>query len=79
MDQYASLRDLLLTSLMAALPLGITGAAASPLNPEQSRRMRCNGKPCRLFRRAASTPARSLGKPQRRGSTTRLCAGIRDI
>jgi len=36
MDQHASRRDLLLTSLMAALPLGISGAAASPLNPEQT-------------------------------------------
>ena len=36
MDHHASRRDLLLTSLMAALPLGISGAAASPLNPEQT-------------------------------------------
>jgi hypothetical protein len=36
MDPHASRRDLLLTSLMAALPLGISGAAASPLNPEQT-------------------------------------------
>ena len=36
MDHQASRRDLLLTSLMAALPLGIGGAAASPLNPEQT-------------------------------------------
>ena len=36
MDQHASRRDLLLTSLMAALPLEIAGAAASPLNPEQT-------------------------------------------
>ena len=36
MEHEASRRDLLLTSLMAALPLGVTGAAASPLNPEQT-------------------------------------------
>ena len=36
MDHQASRRDLLLTSLMAALPLGVSGAAASPLNPEQT-------------------------------------------
>ena len=36
MDHHTSRRDLLLTSLMAALPLGISGAAASPLNPEQT-------------------------------------------
>ena len=36
MDPRASRRDLLLTSLMAALPLGVSGAAASPLNPEQT-------------------------------------------
>ena len=36
MDHHTSRRDLLLTSLMAALPLGIGGAAASPLNPEQT-------------------------------------------
>ncbi len=36
MDHHTSRRDLLLTSLMAAQPLGIGGAAASPLNPEQT-------------------------------------------
>jgi hypothetical protein len=36
MDHRASRRDLLLTSLMTALPLGIAGATASPLNPEQT-------------------------------------------
>ena len=36
MEHQASRRDLLMTSLMAALPLGVTGAAASPLNPEQT-------------------------------------------
>ena len=36
MEHQASRRDLLLTSLMTALPLGLTGAAASPLNPEQT-------------------------------------------
>src|ERR1700722_6194859 len=36
MEYEASRRDLLLTSLMAALPLGVTGAAATPLNPEQT-------------------------------------------
>jgi hypothetical protein len=36
MDHQASRRDLLLTSLMAALPLGLSGAAASPLNPAQT-------------------------------------------
>jgi hypothetical protein len=36
MEHEASRRDLLLTSLMAALPLGVGSAAASPLNPEQT-------------------------------------------
>ena len=36
MDHHASRRELLLTSLMAALPLGISGAAASPLNPDET-------------------------------------------
>jgi hypothetical protein len=36
MEHQASRRDLLLTSLMAALPLGVAGAAASPLNPGQT-------------------------------------------
>jgi hypothetical protein len=36
MDHNASRRDLLLTSFMAALPLGMASAAASPLNPEQT-------------------------------------------
>jgi hypothetical protein len=36
MERQASRRDLLMTSLMAALPLGVTGAGASPLNPEQT-------------------------------------------
>ena len=36
MEHQASRRDLLLTSLMAALPLGVAGAAASPINPEQT-------------------------------------------
>ena len=36
MDHQASRRDLLMASLMAALPLGLSGAAASPLNPEQT-------------------------------------------
>ena len=36
MEHHASRRDLLLTSLLAALPLGVSGAAASPLNPAQT-------------------------------------------
>ena len=36
MEHQASRRDLLLSSLLAALPLGVTSAAASPLNPEQT-------------------------------------------
>ena len=36
MERQASRRDLLLTSLMAALPLGVASAGASPLNPEQT-------------------------------------------
>ena len=36
MEWQASRRDLVLTSLMAALPLRMTSAAASPLNPEQT-------------------------------------------
>ena len=36
MEWQASRRDLVLSSLMVALPLGVTGAAASPLNPEQT-------------------------------------------
>jgi len=36
METYATRRDLLLTPLLAALPLIPTGAAASPLNPAQT-------------------------------------------
>jgi hypothetical protein len=36
MDHQASRRDLILTSLMAALPFGVTDASASPLNPQQT-------------------------------------------
>jgi hypothetical protein len=36
MDHHTSRRDLLLTSLMAAMPFGASGAAASPLNPDQT-------------------------------------------
>ncbi len=36
MEHHTSRRDLLLTSLMAALPLSLTGAVASPLNPAQT-------------------------------------------
>jgi len=36
MDTIASRRDLLMASLLAAAPLGLTGAAASPLNPAQT-------------------------------------------
>ena len=36
MERQASRRDLLFTSLMAALPLGVASAGASPLNPEQT-------------------------------------------
>jgi hypothetical protein len=35
-EPCATRRDLLLTSLLAALPFGPTGAAASPLNPAQT-------------------------------------------
>jgi hypothetical protein len=35
-EPYATRRDLLLTSLIAALPLNLAGAAASPLNPAQT-------------------------------------------
>ena len=36
MDLNASRRDLLLASLMAALPLGLSDASASPLDPAQT-------------------------------------------
>ena len=36
MEPFATRRDLLLTSLLAALPLNLTRAAASPLNPAQT-------------------------------------------
>jgi hypothetical protein len=36
MDHHASRRDLLLSSLIAALPFGIESAAASPLDPAQT-------------------------------------------
>jgi hypothetical protein len=36
MDHRTGRRDLLLTELMATLPLIASGAAASPLNPEQT-------------------------------------------
>ena len=65
MDHHASRRDLMLTSLMAALPLGISGAAASPLNPEQTIIKPPDAlqwKPCRPFRRAASTAWRLTGQ-----------------
>src|SRR5271154_2633580 len=35
-EPHATRRDLLLTSLLAALPLNLTRAAASPLNPAQT-------------------------------------------
>ena len=35
-EPFATRRDLLLTSLLAALPLNPSGAAASPLNPAQT-------------------------------------------
>jgi hypothetical protein len=35
-EPYATRRDLLLTSLLAALPFRPTGGAASPLNPAQT-------------------------------------------
>jgi hypothetical protein len=36
MEHQTSRRELLLTSMMAALPFAVTGTAASPLNPEQT-------------------------------------------
>jgi hypothetical protein len=36
MEPHASRRDLLLTSLLAAFPLSVSGAAASPLDPAQT-------------------------------------------
>ena len=36
MEPYATRRDVLLTSLLAALPLNLTSAAATPLNPAQT-------------------------------------------
>jgi len=36
MEHHASRRDLLLTSLLAALPLSLAGAAASPLDPAET-------------------------------------------
>jgi hypothetical protein len=36
MEHQASRRDLIMTSLMAALPLSVASAGASPLNPEQT-------------------------------------------
>ena len=82
MDHHTSRRDLMLTSLMAALPLGISGAAASPLNPEQT-----IIKPPETLQWQTLPPfppgsvdnVALPGKPLRPASITRLSAGIRDI
>ena len=61
MEHQASRRDLLLTSLRAALPLGVAGAAASPLNLEQTIIKPPDAlqwKTLPPFLRAASIPAR---------------------
>jgi hypothetical protein len=82
MDHQTSRRDLLLTSLMAALPLGASGAAASPLNPEQT----IIAPPDKLqWKTQPSFPPQSVdmcplvGETPRPASTTRSSAGIRDI
>ena len=61
MEHHASRRDLLLTSLLAALPLSVSGAAASPLDPAQTIIKLPDAlqwkTSSRRFRRAASTCA----------------------
>jgi hypothetical protein len=82
MEHQASRRDLLLTSLLATLPLGVEGAAASPLNPEQT----IIKPPDALsWKSQPSFPPNSVdsctltGTPMRPASTKRSCADIRDI
>ena len=74
MDYHASRRDLLMTSLMAALPLGLSGAAASPLNPEQTIIKPPDALPWKeqppFPRRSVDMCARSPATPTRRASTT---------
>ena len=82
MDHLASRRDLLLTSLMAALPLGMAGAAASPLNPEQTIIKppdTLQWKTLPPFPPGSVDNCALTGRPRRRASTTRSSAGIRDI
>ena len=58
MEPYATRRDVLLTSLLAALPLNLTSAAATPLNPAQTIIKlpdACDGKRSLRFLRAAPT------------------------
>jgi len=61
MERQASRRDLLLTSLTAALPFGIRARRPVRLIPSRqllSRRMRSNGRRCHPFLQEASIPAR---------------------
>jgi hypothetical protein len=66
---------------MAALPLGVASAAASPLNPEQTLIKPPDVLP---WKGQANFPPQSVdmcalaGDAARRVSTTRSCAGIRD-
>src|SRR4029077_20554105 len=75
----ASRRDLLLTTLMAALPFVVAGAAPvhSIRNRRSShRRMSCRGKVSNHFPRRVLICAGSLATRPRQASTTRLCVGI---
>jgi hypothetical protein len=80
-EHQASRRDLLLTSLMAALPLGVAGAAASPLNPQQTIIKPQDALPWK----SQHFPPNSVDNCTLAGDTTApglyytRCAGIRDI
>jgi hypothetical protein len=81
MDHHASRREMLLTSLMAALPLGTSGAAASPLNPEQTiirPPETLEWKTLPPFPPGSVDTVRSPGKPQNPVSTIRWSDGIPD-
>ena len=82
MEHQASRRDLLLTSLMAALPLGISGAEASPLNPAQTIIKPPDAlqwKTLPPFPPGSVDTCPLTGETTAPGLTTRWCAGIRDL
>jgi hypothetical protein len=76
MEPYATRRDVLLTSLLAALPLNLTSAATTPLNPAQT--IICDGKRSLRFLRAAPTFVVLPGTALSQAFTMSSSAGIRD-